>query len=180
MEIAIVSTAAFAKKSDANSISAFGFPYRVQGLVDVSHEMRDVLQCFGTLLPRCILVGQHPQKFIDLQDNAAIRQGAIQPSVVLAAQRDIHVMPRLGLRSLPANVIRPRRDGVQVIVPEEGLNHHLGGFIEVVFGDGGDDLMAFMPPTPTRARQYGYHNDGNQHSTHDLPRSSSFNYGVPT
>jgi hypothetical protein len=52
--------------------------------------------------------------------------------------------------SLFANVVSPGRDGIQMVVSNEGLDHYPRCLIEMIFSDGGDDLMPLATPAPTR------------------------------
>jgi hypothetical protein len=62
-------------------------------------------------------------------------------------------MPRRSVPTLSTDVIRPVGNGIQVVVADERLDHNLGGLVQVIFGDRGDDLVAFTTPAPAEGGQ---------------------------
>jgi hypothetical protein len=73
VEIAPVLTATvITEKTDVNAVAAFGRLHCVQGLADVANKMDEELQRFGTLVASRVLVGQHPQKIINLRNDTAL------------------------------------------------------------------------------------------------------------
>jgi len=75
--------------------------------------------------------------------------------VVCGAERDIDVMARRSFVALPADVVGPGGDGVQVVVPNERLDHDFGLFAEVICGDCGDDPVTLAAPAETDGGQQG-------------------------
>ena len=62
-------------------------------------------------------------------------------------------MPRRSVPALSTDVIRPVGDGIQVIAADERLDHNLGGFIQVILGDRGNDSVSFTTPAPAEGWQ---------------------------
>jgi hypothetical protein len=156
VQIAFVATATAAfEKTDVDAVAASRFHHCVHRLVNVADKMDDELQGFSPLIAAFALVSQHPHELGDFDYHAASRRFAISRGAVGASQRNVDVMPRRCVMPLCVNIVSPSRDGIQAVVSDEGLDHHLGGFIEMVFGDSGDGLMPFVTPASSTERHKG-------------------------
>ena len=72
----------------------------------------------------------------------------VPAGAISAPERDVHVMPRRSVPAFFANVISPGGDGIQVVIADEGLDHGLGGLVQMILGNSGDYPVTVTTPAP--------------------------------
>jgi hypothetical protein len=104
---------------------------------------------------------------------AAMRQGAITTGVVCATKSNVQIMPRCSITAFFTHVVRPRRNRVRVVVPDDRLDHHLCGLVRMIFSYGCDDLVSFSNPAPADDGQQNNGKGYKQMSLHEEARAHS-------
>jgi len=136
-----------AKRRNMDVVSPARFPDGMQGLVQVGNEVHEEFQRLNALRSRRPTVSENGFVDVNSIDHAVVMVGQggwmrhIRVKTIsrlrksFCTPRNVYEMPARSLRTFVADLIRPVRNGREVVVAEQIFNLALGCFAQMMFGD---------------------------------------------